>query len=51
MSEIIPTAIDHARILRAVTEALSTLLQPGDLEDSMQRALEIIGCAVAADRM
>ncbi len=43
--------MDRAQILRAVTEALSTLLQPGDLEDSMQRALEIIGCAVAADRM
>ncbi len=51
MSDPAPGAINQAEILRAVTQALSTLLQPGDLEASMQRALEIIGRAVDADRM
>ncbi|WP_075080382.1 GAF domain-containing hybrid sensor histidine kinase/response regulator [Terrimicrobium sacchariphilum] len=51
MSESDSRAMDQAEVLRAVTEALSTLLQPGDLEASMQRALEIIGRAVEADRM
>lgn len=51
MSDLSSSAMDHAQVLRAVTEALSTLLQPGDLDASMQRALEIIGRAVDADRM
>ncbi len=51
MSDLSSNAMDHAQVLRAVTEALSTLLQPGDLDASMQRALEIIGRAVDADRM
>lgn len=51
MSDPAAAVMDHAEVLRAVTQALSTLLQPGDLDASMQRALEIIGRAVKADRM